>query len=426
MKMTQLLGVLTLSVAMLVCATAAMAAEGSNQHDITVLANGRSGCNTCMKCALQNVPCPSTIIGEQGSVSVTEVCPFDYDDLYGYCPNQDEIDADGDGIAKRKCRLVFNVCDCPDSCNLIPGEKVGVQMTIQTTGVYWAEDSKAYDGNGNRTIWFQNYKILGEACTPPNDTVMAKNFGRIKYYRNVVEKVNDKGKTERTLGAEGTPAADCFAGAIPSASKVQVLESDRVYDYQITKDDDGLCQFWIDIPAMRLDGTEAKAGDVIKVRVSLLTNRTYSGICSACDQPNICECVISVGVVCCSSKASTSGCFFFPYVLQGLQESQSWVSGVAISALVTKLPADAWCKLTLKDQLGNIATYTKRDLGNKLVWSFVLDDIMDLFDNKNMEPGATSLKVESNYRMDGYTFMNANFGFGTGAMPRACGEACNP
>jgi hypothetical protein len=81
MKMKKLLGVLTLSVAMLVCATAAMAAEGSNQHDITVLANGRSGCNTCMKCALQNVPCPSTIIGEQGSVSVTEVCPFDYDDL---------------------------------------------------------------------------------------------------------------------------------------------------------------------------------------------------------------------------------------------------------------------------------------------------------------------------------------------------------
>jgi hypothetical protein len=241
-----------------------------------------------------------------------------------------------------------------------------------------------------------------------------------------VEKVNDKGKTERTLGAEGTPAADCFAGAIPSASKVQVLESDRVYDYQITKEDDGLCQFWIDIPAMRLDGTEAKAGDTIKVRVSLLTNRTYSGICSACDQPNICECVISVGVVCCSSKASTSGCFFFPYVLQGLQESQSWVSGVAISALVTKLPADAWCKLTLQDQLGNIATYTKRDLGNKLVWSFVLDDIMDMFDNKNMEPGATSLMVESNYRMDGYTFMNANFGFGTGAMPRACGEGCNP
>jgi hypothetical protein len=426
MKMKKLLGVLTLSVAMLVCATAAMAAEGSNQHDITVLANGRSGCNTCMKCALQNVPCPSTIIGEQGSVSVTEVCPFDYDDLYGYCPNQDEIDADGDGIAKRKCRLIFNVCDCPDSCNLVPGAKVGVQMTIQTTGVYWAEDIKAYDGNGNRTIWFQNYKILGEACAPPNDTVMAKNFVRIKYSRNGVEKVNDKGKLERALGAEGTPAADCFAGAIPSASKVQVLESDRVYDYQITKDDDGLCQFWIDIPAMRLDGTEAKAGDVIKVRVSLLTNRTYSGICSACDQPNICECVISVGVVCCSSKASTSGCFFFPYVLQGLQESQSWVSGVAISALVTKLPADAWCKLTLKDQLGNIATYTKRDLGNKLVWSFVLDDIMDMFDNKNMEPGATSLKVESNYRMDGYTFMNANFGFGTGAMPRACGEGCNP
>jgi len=423
--MKKVLGVLTLSVAMLVCATAAMAADGSNQHDITVLANGRSGCNTCMKCALQNVPCPSTVVGEQGAVSVTEVCPFDYDDLYGYCPNQDEIDVAGEGIAKRKCRLIFNVCDCPDSCNLVPGEKVGVQMTIQTTGVYWAEDSKAYDGNGNRTIWFQNYSTQSAACIPPNDTVMTKNFGRIKYYRNVVEKVNDKGKTERALGAEGTPAADCFAGAIPSASKVQVLESDRVYDYQITKDDDGLCQFWIDIPAMRLDGTEAKAGDVIKVRVSLLTNRTYSGICSACDQPNICECVVSVGVVCCATKASTSGCFFFPYVLQGLQEDQGWVSGIAVSATGDALPAGAWCKLTLKDQSGNIATWTKSDMGNSLVWAFVLDSVMSNF-GKTMTPGACSLKVESNYPIDGYTFMNANMQFGTGTMPRACSGACNP
>ena len=424
MKMKKVLGVLTLSVAMLVFATAAMAANPSNQFDITVLDGGRSGCSTCMKCTLQNVRCPSTIYGEQGSVSVTDVCPFDYDDQYGYCPNQDEIDADGNGISKRKCRLVFNICDCPTSCKMVPGEKVGVQMTIQTAGVYWAEDGKAYDGNGNRTIWFQNYGTQSAACVPPKDTVMTKNFGRIKYYRNVTEKENSKGLLERTLGPDGTPAADCFAGAIPSVNKVQVLESDRDYDYLITKADDGLCQFWIDIPAMRLDGTEAKAGDVIKVRVSLLTNRTYSGICSACDQPNICECVVSVGVVCCTSKSSTSGCFFFPYVLQGLQETQGWVSGVAVSATGT-IPAGAYCKLTLKDQDGNIATWTKSDMGNSLVWAFVLDSVMSNF-GKKMTPGACSLKVESNYPIDGYTFMNANMQFGTGTMPRGCGTSCNP
>jgi hypothetical protein len=435
MKMKKVLGVLTLSVAMLVFATAAMAANPSNQFDITVLDGGRSGCNTCMKCALQNVPCPSTIYGEQGSVSVTDVCPFDYDDQYGYCPNQDEITADGEGISKRKCRLIFNICDCPESCNLVPGEKVGVQMTILTTGVYWADDSNSYAVSGSdtdRTVWFKNFKTISEACAPDRDVVMTKNFGKVKYYRSITEKVNSKGLVERTLNGEGVPASGCFAGAIPSANKVKVLESERASDYQIkasdsgalTDSDDGLCQFWIDIPAMRLDGTEAKAGDVIKVRVSLLTNRTYSGICSACDQPNICECVVSVGVVCCTSKSSTSGCFFFPYVLQGLQETQGWVSGVAVSATGT-IPAGAYCKLTLKDQDGNIATWTKSDMGNSLVWAFVLDSVMSNF-GKKMTPGACSLKVESNYPIDGYTFMNANMQFGTGTMPRGCGTSCNP
>jgi len=459
--MKKVLGVLTLSVAMLVCATAAMAADiALNQHDITVLEKGGTGCNFCQKCSLQNVPCPGEETGYQGSKYATGVGPFDYDDAYGYCPNQTEIDADGNGIrvddnkngiieaneVRRKCRLIFNVCDCPESCNLVPKNKVGIQMTILTAGVFWAKDKNVADGS-NSTIWFQNYKTYPvEACAPAMGDLTnvnkdgRKNFGRIKYYRSLTEKVNDKKKLERVPTGEGSPfsapddplthdvdesVTGYYAGDIPPVNRVQVLESDRDYDYEITDADEGRCQFWIDIPAMRLD-REAKAGDVIKVRVSLLTNRTFSGICSACEQPNICECVVSVGVVCCSTKTSTSGCMFFPYVLQGLQESQSWVSGVAISALVPKLPADAYCTLTLQDQLGNKATYTKRDLGNKLVWSFVLDDIMDLFDNKNMEPGATSLKVESNYRMDGYTFMNANFGFGTGAMPRACGESCNP
>lgn len=426
MKMKKVLGVLTLSVAMLVFATAAMAAdEDFNQHDITVLANGGSGCSTCMKCALQNVPCPSTIVGEQGAVSVTDVCPFDYDDLYGYCPNQDEIDALGNGIEKRKCRLVFNACDCPESCQLLPGEKVGIQMTIQTTGVYWAEDKNAYDGTGNRTVWFQNYKTQSEACVPANDYVMTKNFGRIKYYRAIQDEINDKGKLVRTLSGEGTPAEGCFAGSIAAANKVKVLESDQVYDYVVTTADNGMCKFWIDIPAMRLDGSEITAGDAIKVRVTMLTNRTPSGLCEACDPPRMCECVVTVGVVCCTSKSSASGCMFFPYVLQGLQEDSGWVSGVAVSAVGDTMPSDAYCKLTLKDQDGNIATWTNKSMGNGLVWAFVLDSIMPNF-SKSLKAGACSLKVESNYRIDGYTFMNANMQFGTGTMPRACEGVCNP
>jgi len=449
--MKKVLGVLTLSVAMLVCATAAMAAD--NQGDIG------SGCRACEKCALQNVPCPGEKDGVQGNKSVTGVSPFDYDDVYGYCPNQAQIDANGSGIIAddnkngvidanevtmiRRCRLIFNVCDCPESCKLLPDQKVGIQMTILTPGVFWAEDKNYTDAN-YATIWFQNYKTYAEACAPATGTLTnvnnkdgRKDFGRINYYRSLTEKLNDKNKLERVLVGNGRPLSvvddpstpvdesvtGYYAGSIPPGNRVQVLESDRDYDYTITKEDEGRCQFWIDIPAMRLDG-EAKKGDVIKVRVSLLTNRTFSGICSACEQPNICECIISVGVVCCETD-STSGCFFFPYVLQGLQESQGWVSGIAVSATGDSLPAGAYCKLTLKDQTGNIATWTKSDMGNRLVWAFVLDNIMPEF-KKTMEPGACSLKVESNYPIDGYTFMNANMQFGTGTMPRACSGACNP
>jgi hypothetical protein len=418
MKMKKVVGVL--AALMAVFSFTVIAGAQDNLGTVT--------CTSCTKCALQNVPCPQTLVGIQGAVTITEACPFDYDDAYGYCPStlgNTEFDAAGNGIAARKCRLVFNVCDCPDACNLNVGTKIGIQMTIMTTGVYWAEDEEAYDANGNRTIWFNNYSSpVANACAPARDAEMLKNFGTVTYYAGITESLNAKGKLDRKVTGAGVPAAGCLAGNVPAANRMTVIESNVATDYVVKAEDATKCMFWIDVPAMRLDGA-AKAGDAIKVRTTLLWNRTVAGLCPSCDPPILCECVITVGVVCCETKDANTGCMFFPYVLQGLQEDSGWVSGVAISALADTLPTDAWCKLTLKDQKGNVATWTNTNMGNGLVWSFVLDSIMDNF-GKTLEPGATSLKVESNYRMDGYTFMNANFGFGTGAMPRACGEGCNP
>jgi hypothetical protein len=181
---------------------------------------------------------------------------------------------------------------------------------------------------------------------------------------------------------------------------------------------------WIDIPAMRLDGT-AKAGDAIQVRTTLLWGRAVSGLCADCGPPILCECVRTVGIVCCNEQSSDSGCVFFPYVLQGLESSSGWVTGIAVSARGTRLPADAYCELTLKDSEGTVATYKKTDMGSKLVWAFVLEREMRNF-NKTQAAGAVSLEVKSNYRIDGYAFMNANMTFGAGEMGRACGTACNP
>jgi hypothetical protein len=60
------------------------AKPGGNPDNIFQL----NECQNC-KCPTMNVPCPQTtvIVGEQGSTTtqVTETCPFDYDDHYGYC-----------------------------------------------------------------------------------------------------------------------------------------------------------------------------------------------------------------------------------------------------------------------------------------------------------------------------------------------------
>jgi hypothetical protein len=409
-----------------------------NECDIADLgcANAITGCKSCNKCTLQNIPCPQTIPGPQGSYSVTDSCPFDYDDdqyptdlvnpgsTYEYCPNQKEIGAAGKGIAARNCKFIIDICECPDACEIRKGEKVGIQMEILTAGVFWADNFEV-TGKAIDTISFKMYPLSSDACkTSP---FKEDKFSSVKYYEKLTSKTTASGRVGYTPVSQGQPAEGCFAGNVPAGKRVQVLQSEISGDYTLEDEDvkNKLCVWMIDIPPMRLDGT-AKAGDKIKVRVRLLWNRDQDLLCLDCTVPDICECVVEVGIVCCNVKTSSEGCVFFPYVLQGLQESSGWVSGVAISAVgLTALPADAYCTLTLQDQKGNTVTWTNKALGNSLVWSFVLDNIMDNFGAK-LEPGATSLTVKSNYPIDGYTFMNANFGFGTGAMARGCGTKCAP
>jgi len=405
-------------------------------------------CGTCSKCSIQNVPCGETTTTDQGKVvgKARNDCPFDYDNAYGYCPNQDEINASGNGIEKRKCRVLLNICECPDKCNLVKGTKIGIQMTVLTKGVYWAEDVNTDDGKenstdnstDNNTVWFYNYSSADSsavgACQPDRDKMpRTKNFGTIKYYQKLIEKAGATGMIVRTASGPGKPAAGCLTTDVPAANRMTVIESDMDNDYVIMDTDvrDKLCTFWIDMPALRLDGNAVK-GDEIKVRVSLLSQRTSPSICPDCNPPVICECVVTIGIVCCEVKANNVGCVFFPYVLQGLKDlpedqSGGWVSGVAISArpvdatTALALPEGALCKLTLRDTEGNTAYYTplKDEFGKGLVWAFVLDSVLPKF-NKTLKPGACSLMVETNYPIDGYTFMNANMQFGAGTLPRGC------
>jgi hypothetical protein len=398
-----------------------------------------NACTDC-KCPVKNVPCPKTVTstGLQGSVStsITPTCPFDYDNgVNGVLPGDYGYSAPA--AADRNCKVILNICSCPDACNTNVGTKIGIQMEILTPGVYWAYDPNSYDeDNDYATVnfnLFSKYMTSAQICA---DKEQPKNFGRVRYYLSATQTFNDKGKYVRTPKDERSPlgdgstyygttntTGDCFT-TVPAANQVKVIESDIATDYTVTTDDRGKCMFWIDIPAMRLDGT-AKAGDAIQVRVTLLWNRTVDSLCPGCSAPILCECVRTVGVVCADEISSDSGCLFFPYVLQGLESTSGWVTGVAISARGTKLPADAYCLLTAQDSEGTVSTYKKTFTGNTLVWAFVMDREIKNF-NKTLAPGAISLKVESNYRIDGYGFMNANMTFGAGEMPRACGTSCNP
>jgi len=301
MMTKKVVGLLTAAIFVFAFAVAVSGAEyadpdyvGLVDGDVNIYQIGP--CENC-KCPVMNVPCPqtTTIVGDQGSTTtqVSSTCPFDYDtplydaaeaaalnvNTYGYCP------ASGIGMGSdRNCRVIFDVCQCPAACETGVGTTIGIQMTILTPGVYWAKDDTSWDeANGWNTVWFGLFP-QNQQCAVTTD-VQTRSFGEIKYYQTISEtpytfKGENAGEgTKRTAVNEGTPAAGCLT-SIPAGNRVQVIESQVGSDYEIRDEDADIqkCKFWIDIPAMRLDGTAAR-GDAIQVRITLLWDR----------QPEFCD-----------------------------------------------------------------------------------------------------------------------------------------
>jgi hypothetical protein len=416
---------------------------------------------TCDGTPADRVECPGPDTQDKDKCTA----PFDYDgpfaggnlfptDFGSYCP----VDQGKGAAATRNRRILMDICECPHNCNLDVGTDIGIQISILTPGVYWAKDDKGPGGkssswdeaNGWNTVWFDIVgKPVNAACA--ENFEKRRSFGKILYYRGITTAYNSKGKIQRAT--TGAPIGDLTQAngdelgyincPIPNPDYVQVIESTIETDYTITTGDtsEGECLFWIDLPAMRVNknpqaGVVATSGEDIQVRVTLLWDREYDGVCPACNPPNMCEVVRTVGIVCCEEvKDEDSGCLFFPYVFQGMNngDDQSWMSGFAISALNrgpdNPMPADAWCKLTVQDTGGRTATYTK-DAGLSYVWRFTLDQYIDDFtvlEGGELPGGAVSLKIESNYLMDGYTLMMGEIGgsyFSGGAMARGCDGCC--
>jgi len=408
-------------------------------------------CEECSKCTLGNVPCATTNVveGPQGTTTtVTEpLSPFDYDGrpfeangfgTTGYCT--------GFNFAQdpeRDCKLLFDVCNCPEVCKVAPGTLMGIQMIIETPGVYFADDTM-------NTIYFDIRERRENFCRRNNDDGLPldtemqeavvfynaadyrvayqrdtvnggredyeiRNFGDIVYYRNA------------DFTNPGTPMPGAVTGAIPAENRVVALQSVAETDYMFNEDDMlGHCYIWIDIPAMRIDPTVAQKGANIDVAVRLLFNREV-GICEDCAPPDICWCRRTVGKVCCDTGTTQDpdkGCVFFPYAV--VQNAAGWETGIALTATVP-LPDNAYYELTLTDAAGNVATYRKSADVSR-IWAFMLDSELANFamtQGTALVPGAVSVNATSNFAMDGYSFLtDGNFGAGT--LARGCAGNCCP
>lgn len=431
----------------------------------------------CGKCPLGTIDCPGTrvIPGPQGSTSTATdpSFPFDYDGKpylnagfgsYGYCSGYNFADDN-----TRNCKFFFDVCTCDEACEVETGSKMGIEMYIKTAGVYFADPDLILEGNeadrvGKPTVHFGIYQDYRPQCATnangqptvttineapyfldaagkrvgepvnANDagTWVVRNFGPVEYYTKLTEATNDKGMFESKAVHQYTneaPLAGQHTGAVPARNRVTVLQSFEATDYMFTSFDTiGNCKLWIDIPSMRVDPTVAQEGATIKLQIRLLFDRLPDTICPQCNPPNVCDMTIDVGVVCCDTAVTVDGehCMFFPYVLQGIQDSYGWATGVAISARDDEMPDNAWVELKLRDQAGNIATYKRESMGRGLVWAFVLDDEMSNFTG-SLVGGASSLTVKSNFSMDGYQFLNVEGMFGAGSNARGCGAGeCSP
>jgi hypothetical protein len=430
---------------------------------------GGGDCYDCPKCPVGNIPCPgtSTVPGPQGtSVVVNEAAyPFDYDGnpyiadgfgSYGYCQGHNYSQD-----PERDCKFIFDVCSCQEACKVELGTKMGVQMIIGTVdangnfdnrdiGVYFANpemDTVHFDIRDQETDFCNKDDIHQPAITAMRSVPVyydadgfrqataagaavvddaIRNFGEIRYYRNYSELTNSKGLFETRFTNEGTPLAGELLGAIPTANRVRALQSRAETDYVFTDVDlqaTSHCNTWVDIPALRVDHTIAPPGTTIAVKVRFMFNRDVGGICDDCNPPDLCECFVIVGVTCCDTQTpQDTYCMYFPYVLQGIQDA-GWVSGIAVTARGS-MPAEPYCKLTLMDAAGNKASYTNNSVVP--IWTFILDSVMSNFSGDTLVPGASSLEVISNYRIDGYSFLDSGT-FGAATLPRSCtAGACCP
>lgn len=306
--------------------------------------------------------------------------------------------------------FIFPVCDCPDTnTNFKRGSKIGVRMHILTEGVYWAEDVT--------NLTFYAYKSFEDACKSSSKRMMGE-FSDILYFKNQTCDPDTKMYPEpHNLCTWDDDDKNDTDEAHPKLTSLATNGDNEAAFFTIPNDSswDGYSFWSVQIPAIRIDMDEVNAaglrGERVRIRIEFIKPGT-GGICQGACQV-LCECTIEVATLCLDDEGY-DGCIYFPYVVS---QMAPWASGIALTNL-SDIPAeDMEATFYLTDAKGDTYEYTKSDF-TTTNWSNVLDNMLGEFDGDPMK-GQAWLRVETNFAVDGYTFMTDG-SFGGSTLARKC------
>jgi hypothetical protein len=308
------------------------------------------------------------------------------------------------------CRVLFDICDCSDYAEFAVGVTIGVRMTSLTTGFYFTSD----------IVYFKSYTrdIPNDYSTPCNDDTLPvagdDNLGTdYNYY------------TDTTRSTTVSPAVKNDS-CTPNKAMVKESVKNAGFEIPINYDE---CVWWLNMPAMKYNHSQATRGDMVQVKIELLVDK--AGMCG--DWEAVCDCIVDLGIYCPSEAppAPIQECIYFPYVIVRDFDNPTvnWTTGITVSnvsslfsSTTTVAPADATITYTLIDSTG--AVFTKTVAAGDM--SGVMDVGILYTDGWTGGPpaeGRAMLKADTNFAVDGYEIMTDGTFVGS-TLARGCCSLC--
>ena len=360
-----------------------------------------NACHNCLGdkgaggCDLGTIVCPGGVENEPDTCSW-----FDYDSN-----TDNSYGATGYSNNNLNCRVLFDICDCSDYAKFADGVTVGVRMTSLTTGFYFSSDIVFFRSYTDRT-----YEDPCEDPTIPFPPSVVTNLGiNYNYY------------TDTTLSTMVDPAAkddEC------TPNKAMVKETVKDGGFRIPIDYDE-CVWWLNMPAMKYDSSEAVRGDMVQVKIELLVDK--EGMCGEWEA--VCDCIVDLGIYCPPDPgpAPIQECIYFPYVIvrDELNPTVNWTTGITVSNVSSLLsgttvdPADATITYTLIDATGAVFTKTVGMTGVMDVGILHTDG----WTGGTPAEGCAMLKADTNFAADGYEVMTDGTFVGS-TLARGCCSLC--